>query len=84
MTSQGYQQMAGVERAVAEQRRKNVHRYQSEPVVPLPEPGEQNSEAFEATLPKKKKKMRQIVWETQTDLLFRNRDHGGLNLLCDV
>ena len=48
MTSQGYQQMAGVERAVAEQRRKNVHRYQSEPVVPLPEPGDQSSEAFDA------------------------------------
>ena len=43
--------MAGVERAVAEQRRKNVHRYQSEPVVPLPEPREQNSEAFEAKSP---------------------------------
>ena len=40
--------MAGVERAVAEQRRKNVHRYQSEPVVPLPEPGDQSSEAFDA------------------------------------
>ena len=38
MTSQGYQQMAGVEQAVAEQRTRNVHPYQSEPVVPLPEP----------------------------------------------
>ena len=56
MTSQGYQQMAGVERAVAEQRRKNVHRYQSEPVVPLPEPGEQNSEAFKVNFPKEEQK----------------------------
>ena len=27
---------------------KNVYLYQSEPMVPLPEPGEQNSEVFEA------------------------------------
>ena len=51
MTSQGYLQMAGVEQAVAEQRTRNVHPYQSEPVVPLPVPGEQNSAAFEANCP---------------------------------
>ena len=43
--------MAGVEQAVAEQRMRNIHPYQSEPVVPLPEPREQNSEAFEAKSP---------------------------------
>ena len=51
MTSQGYQQMAGVEQAVTEQQMKYVHPYQFEPMVPLPEPGEQNSEAFEANSP---------------------------------
>ena len=45
MMSQWYEQMAGVEQAVAEQRTRNVHPYQSEPVVPHQEPGEQNSEA---------------------------------------
>ena len=40
--------MAGVEQAVAEQRTRNVHPYQFESAVPLPEPAEQNSEAFEA------------------------------------
>ena len=53
MTSQGIKKklMAGVEQAVAEQRMRNIHPYQSEPVVPFPEPGEQNSEAFEANSP---------------------------------
>ena len=43
--------MAGAEQAVAGQRTRNVHPSQSEPVVPLPEPREQNSEAFEAKSP---------------------------------
>ena len=43
--------MASVEQAVAEQRMRNVLLNQSEPVVPLPEPGEQNSEASEANSP---------------------------------
>ena len=43
--------MASVEQAVAEQRMRNVLLNQSEPVVPLPEPGEQNQEASEANSP---------------------------------
>ena len=43
--------MASVEQAVAKQRMRNVLLNQSEPVVPLPEPGEQNSEASEANSP---------------------------------
>ena len=44
--------MASVEQAVAEQRMRNVLLNQSEPVVPLPEPGEQNSKVSEANSPK--------------------------------
>ena len=40
--------MADVGQAVTEQRTRNVHPYLSQPVVPLPEPGDQSSEAFDA------------------------------------
>ena len=43
--------MARVEQAVAEQQTRNVHPYKSEPVAPLPQHGEQNSDAFEANSP---------------------------------
>ena len=142
----GINKWPGVKQAVAEQPTRSVHPHQSEPVVPLPEPAEQNSEAFEANSPGEEqdatnrlgntdwsrcrnssqlhtlltssvhavffqlhfvcswiKWLYGVHWEGKKtdnnhdsksksktynlvalpDSLFRNRDHGGLDLLCD-